>query len=142
MKAIVYRSKENKVVVSSKKLCFYEFDKSYDPVVSDDKPITAMEYSPIHMEFYTGAGRTIKCWDAMNGILARIFKDVTPSEITALSLDNNQRVIFYGTLKGNIGSIDVLTGFRLKEFPEHQKEVSFLRYSINSNLFISSSWDR
>jgi len=132
MKAIIHRECDNKLILSSKKLFYYEFDKSFNPNLSDDKEILSLEYSDKLMEFYSAAGRSVKCWDAIKGIVIRYYKNLSDRNLTSMVLDHNQRKLFLGCYNGDIICIDALTGFKIRVYSdkEAKKEIAFIRYNV------------
>jgi len=42
---MIYRSDVNMIIIGSKKLEFLEFDKTYNPKLTDDRTITGLVYT-------------------------------------------------------------------------------------------------
>ncbi|EWS75142.1 cyclic nucleotide-binding domain protein (macronuclear) [Tetrahymena thermophila SB210] len=141
-KVAVFRENENKLILGSKKLSFYEFDTSFDPQLADDKQILCLAYSPYNCEFYTGAGKNVRVWNFRKGTVQRVYKSITESDITSMALDANQRKLYLGQHDGKIRCIDCLTGFKIKDLNFHLKEICFLTMSTKNSLLISAGWDQ
>ncbi|KRX08309.1 WD40-repeat-containing domain [Pseudocohnilembus persalinus] len=165
-KSITFLDNYNKIILGSKTFQAYEFDKSYNPSLTDDKVISAVCFSKLNMELYSSSGNSIKCWDMKIGRIVRVFKELCQGDITQITLvqnyDQNQeeesfmqfmsdikqrqivqeRTAFLGSSIGEIVLMDILTGFVLKKLENFQKEVLFLRYSPKYNLLISGSQDK
>ncbi len=52
------------------------------------------------MEFYTASSRNVRVWDAKKGIIKRVFKNLTKTDITQMVHDKSERKIFLGTHSG------------------------------------------
>jgi WD40 repeat protein len=114
--SLSYKEESDLAIICMKRLHFYEFAVSYDPKLTDDKDITAVRYSHINLEIYIGTGGTIKAWSAEKGIVARTFKNLIESDIITMELDKNHRRIFFGSVSGEVLSVDAFTGMILNRF--------------------------
>jgi hypothetical protein len=111
-----YKEELDLAILCMKKLHFYEFAVSYNPKQTDDKEITAIKYSHINLEIYIGTGSAIKAWSAQKGIVVRTFKNLIDGDIITLELDASHRRIFFGSIAGQIKSLDAFTGMILNTY--------------------------
>lgn len=74
---------------------------------SDDGPIACAKFSPIRLEIYIAAERSIKVWDARTGKPVRSMKDVLESDITYMELDTHHRKLIVGSSEGEVKIFDI-----------------------------------
>ena len=98
--------------------------------------------------FITAHPKCIKVWDATNGELQSVFRDLTTKEITCICLDERNRKLFVGDQKGRLFSINIKNGAKMKKFKKSKKtkrekdDISCLYYwGSDKNILISASWD-
>ena len=60
-------------------------------------------------------------WDATNGQLKQIYKNPTKNEISCIKLEKRKRKLFIGDIEGEIISINILNGAKMKSFSSHKK---------------------
>lgn len=101
-----------------------------------------MIYNPVFYTFITAHPKCIKVWDACNGKLVSVFRDLTTRDITCICLDERKWKLFVGDSKGWVFSINIKNGAKMKKFEKHDQDVSSLYYWGEKNIIISSSWDQ
>ena len=60
----------------------FEYQRPFQPEVTDDSPICSAIFSEKRLEIYVAGDRSIKIWDARSGMPIRIIRNVFQSEIT------------------------------------------------------------
>ena len=140
-----------RIIAGGKKLAFYDYDEPTDHHLADDQACLCVLYNPVFYTFITAHPRCIKVWDASNGCLQSVFRDITSRDITCMCLDARNRKLFVGDQRGRTYSVDVKNGVKLKKFKkdkskEREKDdISSLIYwdeaaSAINNLIVAS-WD-
>lgn len=76
--------------------------------------------------FITLHPESIKVWDAINGFLISVFRELSHAELTCCILDNRQRKLFVGDSEGRIFTVNIKNGARLKKFEKHHSGISDL----------------
>lgn len=79
---------------------FYDYDEPTDHHLADDQACIAVIYNPVFYTFITAHPKCIKVWDACNGKLISVFRDLTTRDITCICLDERKRKLFVGDSKG------------------------------------------
>ena len=120
----------------------FDYEKSFIPELSDDNPIFCARYSPLQLQIFIAGQNSIKVWNAITGRPIRIITDVFSSEITSIILDETDRKVIAGDHNGKIIMVDSLSGVVLKEFCNHNGEVTAMQYVSGDKLLITCSWDR
>ena len=92
-----------RLIVAGRQLMYFEYDKNTNPTLADDQAALACVYIERNQEFFTPVADSVKCWNALNGNVKHIFRDLVNnsiSEITAFSMDINQKRFIIGDSKG------------------------------------------
>ena len=131
-----------RVVAATKRLHFFDQCDPTADAVSDDLPITCAVFNSVSLTVISAAGRSVKIWNALTGKVARVYRDLAASDITALCLDDRQRKFFVGDHFGTIKCYNYSNGALMKEFDAHNSEVSNLVYCDEAKALLSTSWDR
>jgi WD40 repeat protein len=132
---------EKKIIAGSRKLVMYSYEEPKDHGKVDESHAIACIYNSHYQVFFTAHANCVKSWNASNGSLKIVFRDLTPGEITALELDNRQRKLYIGDSRGNVLSINAKNGALIKKFKNHAGQVSDLVYWPEFKFLISCSWD-
>jgi len=76
----------------------FAFDHEGGPYskVEDSDPVFALLYNRTFLSFVTAGRREIKIWNALNGQLSRVFRDLCDTEVTAVCLDHRDRKLIVG----------------------------------------------
>jgi hypothetical protein len=77
-------------------LVFYDYDEPTDHHLADDQACLCILYNPVFYSFITAHPKCIKVWDATNGELQSVFRDLTTKDITCICLDERKRKLFVG----------------------------------------------
>jgi hypothetical protein len=75
---------------------FYDYDEPTDNHLADDQACICVLYNPVFYTFITAHPKCIKIWDASNGCLQSVFRDITTKDITSICLDKRNRKLFVG----------------------------------------------
>lgn len=132
---------KKRIIIGADKLYFFEYEESQEGNLADAYVCIDIIYNDIYNIFITAHMNSIKIWDATNGQLKQIFKNLTKNEISCIKLEKRKRKLFIGDIEGEIISINILNGTKMKEFTSHKKYVSALDYFNEGKKFISASWD-
>ena len=92
--AVTYPPK--RIVVGGRKLCFFEYDEPKDHHLADDVACLQVLYNPVFYTFITAHPTCVKIWDASNGCLQSVYRNISTADITSLCLDQRQRKLFVG----------------------------------------------
>ncbi|KAK3262189.1 hypothetical protein CYMTET_28936, partial [Cymbomonas tetramitiformis] len=101
-------------------------------------------YNDTSMTIMVAAGTDVKVWNAQTGALQRWFKNLTTSELTAVSFDMTQRKFVTGDHHGRIVVWHYSNGTCLTECEGHDGEVTQIEYSYTQQhlqTIASTSWD-
>lgn len=99
---MIYRANENKLIMGTKRIKVYEFDNTYNPNSSDDKPINAVVISTKNQEMYSAASCNIKVWSLIKFTISRVYKNISSTDISVMTLDETERKLFIGTYYGEV----------------------------------------
>ena len=91
--------------------------------------------------FITAHAKCVKVWDANNGELSCVFRDLSSHEITAICMDSRERKLFVGDSKGKVIAINIKNGAKMKKFTKHKADTSAFCYWPQKKRLISASWD-
>jgi WD40 repeat protein len=137
-----------RIVLGAKNMIFFDYDEPKHEFLTDEKMCLKIIYNEVLFAFITLHPDNVKVWDARNGETIAAHRDLTEGELTCCCLDDRERKLFLGDTNGNIISINVRNGARLREFKSHEKGanpnrriVSDLAYFAHKNtkLLVSSS---
>ena len=110
-----------RVILGAKNMIFYDYDEPRHEYLSDEKMCIRIIYNETLFSFITLHPDNVKVWDARTGEIKSAHRDLTNGELTCCCLDDRQRKLFLGDTLGNIFSINVRNGARLRDFKKHQK---------------------
>ena len=108
-----------------------------------------MLYNREFYTFITAHPKCVKIWDASNGCLQNVYRDISTKDITCICLDERKRKLFVGDQRGRVYCINVKSGVEMKKFkkPKEQRDkekedISCLVYwGDDKNNVIAASWD-
>ena len=144
-----------RIIAGGRRLVFYDYDEPTDHHLADDQACLCVLYNSIFYTFITAHPKCIKVWDASNGELISVFRDLTAKEITCICLDDRKRKLFVGDQKGRLFSINIKNGAKMKKFKKSKKknkrkrtdkdDISSLYFwgdeEAKKNILIAASWD-
>ncbi|KAL0488867.1 hypothetical protein AKO1_013558 [Acrasis kona] len=139
LSSFTYMDKRKEIISAGKRIHVYEYERTSNPNLADDQPISMCIYNALNFTFLSVAGCDIKVWDALTGCVQKIYKDISSSEITALTLDDRGRKFFIGNHRGEITAHNAINGALVKTFGKHSQEVTSLTYTDDST---NTSWDK
>lgn len=85
-----------RIIAGGRKLVFYDYNEPTGHNLADEDACIAVLYNPVFYTFITAHAKCIKVWDATNGSLQSIFRDLTKSDITCICMDERKRKLFVG----------------------------------------------
>lgn len=142
LSAFTYIPQDQRIVVGGKGTYVYQYDFLLHPDDADDTGIFFAEYNSKTITFTSGAGDTVKTWDALSGCVSNTFKDLAKGSITALCLDDRGRKFFIGTTEGEIRCFNHFNGYLLKEYPKRNAEITSIVYCPNAKSLVATSSDK
>eukprot|EP00753_Platysulcus_tardus_P014014 PLAT3980.1.p1 GENE.PLAT3980.1~~PLAT3980.1.p1 ORF type:complete len:1717 (+),score=708.84 PLAT3980.1:613-5151(+) len=105
--------------------------------------VSSAFYSPTSLQFVGAVGCNVFIWDALDSKLLRIFNDISPSDISAMTLDARERVLILGNAEGHVVAYNYINGMPLRSASKmHTAEVSAMIYDTHDSLLITASIDR
>mmetsp|Transcript_21365 Transcript_21365/g.33043 ORF Transcript_21365/g.33043 Transcript_21365/m.33043 type:complete len:275 (+) Transcript_21365:1192-2016(+) len=141
-------SPPKRIIAGGRKLIFYDYDEPTTNHLADEQACLYVLYNPIFYTFITAHPRCIKIWDATNGTLQSVFRDLTQKEITSICLDERKRKLFVGDSRGRMFSINIKNGAKMKKFKKGEKtknkdkeDVSSMFYWGDACMLLAASWD-
>ena len=132
---------KKKIIILADKVFFFDYDESQEENLCDIHVCLDVFYNEVFNVFVSVHMRTIKIWDACTGKLKQVFKSPMKNEISCVKLEKRKRKLFIGDIEGELLSINILNGLKMKYFSGHKKYVSSLDYFSEGKKFISASWD-
>jgi WD40 repeat protein len=133
---------EKKIIAGAKRLYQYTYEEPKDQnKVDEGLPLMCL-YNFLYNTFITAHPSCIKIWNCSTGKLVRVFRNLTPDDITTIQLDNKRRKLFLGDSKGRVLTFKVKNGTKIKKFKKHAGEVTCLLFWSELRYLISASWDR
>ncbi|CAG9329654.1 unnamed protein product [Blepharisma stoltei] len=132
---------EKKIIAGSKKVLQYAYEEPKDQNKVDETIAICCYYNPQYHTFITAHSGCVKVWNAATGRLSRVFRDLTPGDITALIMDDKYRKMYIGDSQGHVYTFKIKNGARIKEFKQHTGEVTNLLFWPEYKYLISTSWD-
>ena len=132
---------KKKIIIGADKVFFFDYDESQEENLCDIHMCTDVMYNEFFHTIITVHMDCIKIWDACTGKLKQVFKSLMKNEIACVKLDKRKRKLFIGDIEGELISINILNGLKMKYFSPHKKYVSALDYYTEGKKFMSASWD-
>ena len=133
---------EKKIIAGAKRLYQYTYEEPKDQnKVDEGLPLMCL-YNSLYNTFITAHPTCIKIWNSCTGRLARVFRNLTANDVTAIQQDNKKRKLFIGDAKGRVVTFKVKNGVQIKKFRKHAGEVTSLLFLEESKYLVSSAWDR
>ena len=127
----------------------FEYQKLENPELTDDTAVFCALYNATTLTVMTASAREVKIWDAKDGALLRVYRELSQSELTVACLDFRERKVIIGDHDGQMAVLDYLNGAEMKNFQytesddrAHRNEVTRLCYCDKYKTVISCSWDR
>jgi len=137
-----------RIIAGGRKLVFYDYDEPTTNHLADESACLYVLYNPVFYTFITAHPRCIKIWDATNGTLQSVFRDLTPKDITSICLDERKRKLFVGDSRGRMFSINIKNGAKMKKFKKGEKtknkdkeDISSMFYWGEACVLLAASWD-
>eukprot|EP01016_Furgasonia_blochmanni_P035069 TRINITY_DN3849_c0_g3_i2.p1 TRINITY_DN3849_c0_g3~~TRINITY_DN3849_c0_g3_i2.p1 ORF type:complete len:733 (-),score=175.98 TRINITY_DN3849_c0_g3_i2:58-2256(-) len=140
--ALTYPKK--RIVVGSKNLLYYDYDEPKDQLLTDEKMCLRVLFNDELRCFVTLHPDCVKIWDARNGKLQSVYRELSNSDLTVCCLDHRQRKLFVGDADGHIFTINVKNGAKMKKFEKHDALITDLCYFLydDKRLLVSCARER
>ena len=132
---------KKRIIIGADKLFFFDYEESQEGNLTDTHACIEVIFNEVFDTIITAHMDSIKIWDATNGQLKQIYKNLTKNEISVVKFERRKRKLFIGDIEGNIISINILNGHKMKTFASHKKYISSVDYFNEGKKFISASWD-
>lgn len=133
---------EKKIIAGAKRLFIYTYEEPKDQNKVDEGIPLMCLYNPLYNTFITAHPSCVKIWNAADGQLIKVLRNLTPNDITSIQLDNKKRKLFLGDSKGRVLTFKVKNGMKIKKFKRHGGEVTAMLFLPEFKYLISCSWDR
>ena len=133
------------VICGSRVWKVFEYQRPFQPEVTDDSPICCAIFSDKRLEIYVAGDKSIKIWDARSGMPIRVIKNVFNSEITQMTIDEHHRKLIVGSHQGELKVFDIQSGFLYHQLDNHDVqdgEISYIGYGGEDHTIISMGRDR
>lgn len=65
-----------RLMIAGRQLLFFEYDKNQNPSLADDQAPLCCIYLEKSQEFITPVMDSVKCWNALNGTVKHVFKNL------------------------------------------------------------------
>ena len=92
----VTKTTPKRIIVGGRSLVFYDYDEPVDDEVADLDACLCVLYNSIFYTFITAHPKCVKIWDASNGCLQNVYRDISTKDITCICLDERMRKLFVG----------------------------------------------
>lgn len=138
---ITTTASKKKVIIGSDKVYFYDYEESREGNLADSKSCINVIYNEVFNTFVSAHIDSIKIWDANNGALKNVFRDISKAEISCINFDDRKRKLFIGDVEGGLFLINILNGVQMKYFTKHKDYISSMTCYPFGKKFISGSWD-
>lgn len=132
---------EKKIIAGAKKILQYAYEEPKDQNKVDEAIAICCYYNQQYHTFITAHSSCVKMWNAANGKLTRVFRDLTPGDITYLIMDDKFRKMYIGDSQGHVFTFKIKNGAKIKEFKQHTGEITSLLFWPEFKFLISTSWD-
>ena len=127
-------------VLGGRIIQFYEYEENIQPMLSDKVPIRCALMNHQFHTICTSSGTNLRLWEVSSGLMRCVFRDIAPSLITSMAMDDAQTVLFIGCHSGEIIAVHFPTGQLLHRIGQHSSEITGLYYSKRLKLLLSSGW--
>jgi hypothetical protein len=124
---------KKRVIFGSRRLYYYEYDEPKDQKLTDEKMCLRVLFNEVMMCIITLHPDSIKVWNARDGSLLSVFRELSHSELTCCVLDCRQRKLFVGDSEGKIFTVNIKNGAKMKKFERHNKMVTDIVHWTSSN---------
>ncbi|GMI16999.1 hypothetical protein TrLO_g12132 [Triparma laevis f. longispina] len=137
------------IVAVGRDMHVFDYEKIEMPEFSDEFPLCSALYNPTTSTFITCSNKFVKIWDAGEGKIMKVYRNLSDSDITAMCLDFRERKFILGDHDGSLHCYDFLNGADMKEFAyeemdgkAHLDEITKLLYCDEHATVISTGWDK
>ncbi|CEM27402.1 unnamed protein product [Vitrella brassicaformis CCMP3155] len=118
----------NTIAVCGRFTAFLHRESTEPKVVADKPALTAVLFKRT-LQIATPVGRSVTVWSALDGNIEGVLEDLTPSSITAFSVDPTERKCVIGDEQGRLSIHSLSSGYRLKTLHSHPSEITVAKWS-------------
>lgn len=122
------QSMKKRIICGGKKLSYFEYDEPKDQLLTDEKPCLQVIFNATLLCITTLHPDSLKVWDAKTGKLISVYRGLSSHELCSIILDNRQRKLFVGDSSGEIFTVNIRNGARMKNFQKHDLAVTGLSF--------------
>lgn len=122
---------KKRIITGARNLQFYEYDEPKDQYLANEKGCLRVLYNHVMFAFVTLHPDCIKIWDARNGKLMNMYRDISNADLTACCLDERQRKMIVGDSEGKIYCVNIRNGVEMKRFESHDEQITDLVYFVS-----------
>jgi WD40 repeat protein len=91
---------KKRIVTGARNLLFYDYDEPKDQLLTDEKVCMKVIYNDILLSFITLHPDSVKIWDARNGKLVSVHRELSGADLTSCCLDSRERKLFVADAEG------------------------------------------
>lgn len=93
-------------------------------MLTDEKMCLRVLFNNVLLCLITLHPDCIKVWDIRTGKLQSVYRELSNAELTACVLDIRKRKLFVGDADGNIFTVNIKNGAKMKKFEKHNKMIT------------------
>lgn len=97
-------------------------------MLTDEKMCLRVLFNNVLLCLITLHPDCIKVWDIRTGKLSSVYRELSSAELTVCVLDTRKRKLFVGDAEGNIFTVNIKNGAKMKRFEKHNKMISDLTH--------------
>jgi WD40 repeat protein len=113
-------------------------------MLTDEKMCLRILFNDVLLCLITLHPDCIKIWDIRTGKLLSVYRELSTAELTACVLDTRKRKLFVGDAEGNIFTVNIKNGAKMKKFEKHNKMIQDITHwtsAVEVDAFSNSSPD-
>jgi len=88
-------------------------------------------FNEVMFVFITLHPDCVKIWDARNGKLMNMYRDISNADLTSCCLDERERKMIVGDSEGKIYCVNIRNGVEMKKFESHDEQITDLVYFVS-----------
>jgi len=92
-------------------------------MLTDEKMCLRVLFNNVLLCLITLHPDCIKVWDIRTGKLQSVYRELSTAELTVCVLDTRKRKLFVGDADGNIFTVNIKNGAKMKRFEKHNNRM-------------------
>ncbi|KAL4445040.1 hypothetical protein ABPG74_018768 [Tetrahymena malaccensis] len=120
---VVTSNQKKRIIFGARRLYYYEYDEPKDQMLTDEKMCLRVLYNSVLLCLITLHPDCIKVWDIRTGKLQSVYRELSTAELTVCVLDTRKRKLFVGDADGNIFTVNIKNGAKMKKFEKHNNRM-------------------